>query len=267
MPRNAFWETEKRRLKQATRATRQDQPGAPEELGAVLARIGAAARAVGDRRLARRARGLARGVSRVLAFDADRAMLARVARLGLISPETAAGLEARWEERARARRESLRGDAARGATRALRHALSRRARKSNRALDSRLDEAARRDVEKLWPARGAKADRDLSRYRKLCRRSRELALARAASGVPSEAAEADQAAELALERWHAARRFERRLGRERKDAEVRGSVVLASEIDRLLAALEGAVAGARRLALEEVTRATANVVSFERRSA
>ena len=111
------------------------------------------------------------------------------------------------------------------------------------------------------------ADRDLDRYRKLCRRSRELALARAASGVPPEAAEADQAAELALERWHAARRFERRLKGERKDAEVRGSVVLASEIDRLLAALDGAVAGARRLALEEVTRATANVVSFERRSA
>ncbi len=145
--------------------------------------------------------------------------------------------------------------------------MSRRARRRNRALDSRLDGAARRDVERLWPTRGAKGDRDLGRYRKLCRRSRELALARAASGVPPEAAEADQAAELALERWHAARRFERRLKGERKDAEVRGSVVLASEIDRLLAALEGAVAGARRLALEEVTRATANVVSFERRSA
>jgi hypothetical protein len=85
--------------------------------------------------------------------------------------------------------------------------------------------------------------------------------------VPSEPGEADQAAEKALERWHSARRFERRLGRERKAAETRGSVVLASEIDGLLTALESTVAGARRLALEEVTRATAKVVAFARRSA
>jgi len=267
VPRSGFWETEKRRLNQAARATRQDGPGAPEELGAVLARIGAAARAVGDRRLARRARALARGVTRVLVFESDRAMLARVARIGLISPEAAAGIEARWEERARERREILRRDAARGATRALRRALARRARKSRRTLDSSLDEAARRDVEKLWPARGARGARDLKRYRKLCRRARELALARAASGVPSGAAPAGPACETALERWHAARRFERRLARERRDAEIRGSVVLVAEIDRLLAALEAAVADARRRALEEVTRATANVVSFERRSA
>ena len=73
-------------------------------------------------------------------------------------------------------------------------------------------------------------------------------------------------AQEALGRWNDVRLFRRRLARTRRDAERRGAVTLALELDRLLSALDRTVEKARANAVD-AARPLSNVVDLRRRTA
>jgi len=233
----------------------------------MLEGVGVAARAAGDRRLSRRARRIARRCARVGALESHRRLLSRVRELGLIAPDAAEALDARWEELSRERsRRALRALRKRAIERLL-DALSRQAHAGKRRLRRRLERAERRNARSLRLPAGAPDDVALSRYRKRLRRARRIGLALAQAGGPPEtdAASRERDAGSALERWHGLRAFGKLLAREREEAERRGAVTLALALDRLIAAVDAMLEKARR---QVVASANApNVVSFERRSA
>jgi CHAD domain-containing protein len=111
-------------------------------------------------------------------------------------------------------------------------------------------------------------DETLHRYRLLTKRARYLAEDLVACGrtefEPTAARE--RAAQDALGRWNDLRLFLERLRRERKLAQWRGAVRLASELDELARALEGPLASLRREA-RETSRRLSNVVPHAARSA
>jgi hypothetical protein len=62
--------------------------------------------------------------------------------------------------------------------------------------------------------------------------------------------EREKALQEALGRWNDLRMFRRRLAVSRNEAEERGAITLAAELDHLLAALEPAIASTRRDAVD-----------------
>ncbi len=104
-------------------------------------------------------------------------------------------------------------------------------------------------------------DRALHRYRAVVRRARYLSEDLAAVGLPEAPEEAarERALQESLGRWNDLKGFRRRLAESRDDAERRGTVVLAGEIERLLAALEPALDSARTAAVA-ASRRSARVV-------
>jgi hypothetical protein len=262
-----FWQRKRRSLEKAWKVFRRDVPDGARDLVDVLDRLGTAARAAGHRGLARRARRIRRRIRKVATLQSHRELLSRLRRLGFLPPEAGAGLDARWEELSRERgRRALRK--ARGRPfRRLDRALERRERAGQRGLARKLETAWRRRAQRLEPPGAQASRRDLDRYRATVRRARDLALALSeAGGTLPAAAERDQRACDALDRWHDLGVFRRLLARERKGAERRGVVTLALELDGLISALDRSLEKARREALT-AARATSNVVAFSRQSA
>ena len=140
-------------------------------------------------------------------------------------------------------------------------------RKKGTAPD-RIARARRRAEGGPRPLARGRRRRALHRYRLAIKRARYLAEDLSALGLREwkTRAEREKALQESFGRWNDLRMFCRRLADSRKEAEERGSVSLASELERLLAALEPTIAAVRAAAVE-ASRRTASVVPIALRSA
>ncbi len=270
--RASFWERQRRSFEQAWKAFRKGDPEGPHDLSEVLAHITVGARAAGRRNLSRRARRIRRRLSELCALEADRHLLARVRRLGLLSPEATAGLDVHWEELARVGGKGAVRKIRGRPKRRLRRALSRRSRSRRRLRDDRVRErlvAAREQIwETLAPPAEKASDRDLRHYRLAIQKMRDLTETLVESGLSPRRPADERDARIceAFDRWNDVRRFRKRLARERRQAESRGAVTLALELDRLIETLAASVSAARLQALGKA-RNSANVAFLRNRTA
>src|SRR5262249_32235656 len=228
-----------------------------------------AARATGDRTLARRARRAVKALSEPVQIESHRRLLARVRRMGLLPDDAAANLDARWEEFLREHGARSVAGARGKAMRKLLRAIERRGRRQKKSLARALEKQRRKTVRGLETPTADVQDRDLKRFAARLRAARDLSSWIGEAGgtaIPASRLERDRRAVDALDRWREPRAFERRLRVERRSAEDRGSVTLALGLDRVIGALEVSLTRARRDAVKSARIGT-NVVAFERRSA
>jgi CHAD domain-containing protein len=263
-----LWKVRASAVDRARKAARRGEPEGLHDLRVALRRVGATARALGARSLSREARDIVRSLSQERQIQVDRQLLARVGKLGYLSPDAATALAARWEQVAE-----------RGARRVVRTADG----KEVRGLLKDLDRLSRKrrgdgDVEKLESARQeaeaalaepleGKDDDALHRHRIAVKNARYLAEDLATLGVRrfTTQIEREKALQETLGRWNDLRLFARRISESRDEAEQRGSVLLAAELERLLTALEPAIAGLRRTAIE-ISRSAAKIVPLRRQA-
>ncbi len=256
-----LWKLRLRELETARKTLKRADPGGVEGLRLALRGVASTARALGRVAVARRARRIARRLSAVARLEQDRRLLERIGRLGFMTPEAVAALAARWEKQS-----------VRGARRIARVADGRRIERLRRALVRLARRGRGRDVERVEQARhraeaalgrplDGKDDRALKRYRKAVTKARLLAGDMAAFGIPIAPTQAARETAIAesLGRWSALLSLRTRLADSREEAELRGAVVLASELERLLAALEPAI-GSLRASAVAAARRSANVV-------
>jgi len=263
----SLWELRRRSLVRARKRLRAGHAEGLHDFRVALRRVAATASALGRRKVERRAGEIVRSLSSDRQREVDRALLARIRRLGLLSEDAATALEIRWkppnadgsradraaeEKRLRRLTRKLRSLASRAPAGALQRLLARR----------KKAEAA------LAKAPGTGDDRSLHRYRLRVKRARYLAEDLVGLGrVDFElAASREKAAQEVLGRWNDLRLFLEGIDRERKKAQRRGAVRLASELEDLARALEASLAGLRREASETARRLSTSF-SFAARSA
>jgi TPR repeat protein len=259
------WKARGRALEAARKAAKRAEPEALRALGHALHHVRVTARALGRRAIARAARRIARALARQVQLETDRRFLERIGRLGFLSPDAVTALAARWEKQA-----------ARGARRAaraadgpkihrLRRRLERLARKGSNGAIDRLEKARQKLEAALARSLEGRDDAALRRYRRAAVRARCIAEDLGALGLPPAAplAGREAALEAALVRWNDLRQFRRRLLDSREEAERRGSVTQADEIEHLLAVLEPPI-GSLRAAAVTASRRTAQVVPLRR---
>lgn len=190
--------------------------------------------------------------------------------MGVLSLEVAAALEERWEEAARADARRAVERISGRCLRRLRRRLSDLAAGGNRSLARRLREASGlagaggRESEPAGPI-----GRRLRRERRRAERARDALEALVESGDSSGASQLERERRIAdaTSRWRDAVRLRARLRRERRAAQERGAVRLASEVDRLRRTIEASVAERRHAAESVLDEPAANVVAFARRTA
>ena len=246
-----LWKKKARLLEKAEKGFREKSPEGIHDLRVALRRVSATASALGRDKLAKQSKRLVRSLSDLRQIEVDRKLLARVRELGWLPEEVAAGVDARWDtllkdgEKVAARRvpdEELE---------ALRRKLSRLSRRKQEDLLVRLEEARQKAEEGLAPLPEGANDRSLHRYRLAVKKVRYLTEDLALAGRPGLDADIERRKRVqdALGRWNDLRLFRRDLVATRDEAEKRGAVTFALELDRLIAALEPAVLSARRDAL------------------
>lgn len=263
-----LWRERRRALKKALAAFRAGRPEGLHDARVALRRVAATASGLHQEGVARQARRLVRSLSQRRQLEVDRQLLSRVRELGVLAPDVAAGLDARWDALL-----------VRGARQAERAVTGRRMRaliERLRSLElqgetgiSRQLQSARREAERSIsqpPESGS--DSELHRYRLAVKTARYVLEDLSLRGAPGLAPSIERlrGAQEALGRWNDVRLFSRRLSRTRRDAERRGAVTLALELDRLLAALDRTVQKARADALR-ATRPFSNVVDLKRKTA
>ena len=259
------WKARVRELEESRKATKRGDPEGLRHLRNALQHIRVTARALGRRGISRKAKRIARSLSRQTQLEADRRLLERIGRLGFLSPDAVTALAARWEKQA-----------ARGARRAarasdgptihrLRRRLERLARKGSGRSVERMEAARQRVEAALARSLEGRDVAALRRYRLAAGRARCLAEDLAALGLPATAPHAahEAALEAALGRWNDLRKFRRRLVDSREEAQLRGSVSQAGELEHLLAALESPIASLRAAAVA-ASRRTAHGVPMRR---
>lgn len=255
-PPAALWKLRARELEEARLAVRRGEPEGLHDLRVALRHLAATASALGRRRLARRAKAIARSLSPARRLEVDRRLLERIGRLGFLSPDAATALAARWEKlgtRA-ARRRARATDG--GKMQRLRRRLARLSGRGRGKGMQRLAAERRRAEEGLARSLEGRDDAALHRHRRTVRKARHLAEDLVLLGLPEPPeAPRERALEEALDRWNDLRGFRRRLAESREESERRGTVTLAAELDRLLAALEPALAAARAAAVTASRRA------------
>lgn len=263
-----LWRERRRTLKKALAAFRAGHPEGLHDVRVALRRVAATASGLHEKNVARRARRLVRSLSERRQLEVDRQLLSRVRELGVLAPEVAAGLDARWDALmvggARRAEKAVTGRQMRALVERLRTQES-----LGEAEISRRLQRARREAERSIahpPESGS--DSELHRYRVAVKAARYVLEDLALRGAPGLAPSIDRlrGAQEALGRWNDVRLFSRRLSRTRRDAERRGSVTLALELDRLLAALDRTVQKARADALR-ATRPFSNVVELKSKTA
>jgi CHAD domain-containing protein len=252
----SLWELRRRALLRARKHVRAGEPEGVHDIRVALRRASATARALGRRKVERRANKIVRSLSSDRQLEVDRALLVRVRQLGLLSDDAATALEARWE--------SLSKD---GASRADRVGRGKRLRRLLRklrtlathpqadALERLLDERA--DAQAALADAPAKTDDEaLHRYRLLIKRARYLAEDLVELGKPEfeACASRERSAQDVLGRWNDLRFFVERIERERKLAQWRGAVRLAAELEELVRMLDTPLASLRREAMETAHR-------------
>ena len=263
-PPAALWKLRSRGLEEARQAVKRGSPEGLHDLRVALRRLAITSAALGRKRIARRARAIARALSRPRQLEVDRRLLERIGRLGLLSPDAVTALAARWEKLA-----------GRGARRLARATDGKRMQRLRRRVDTlsrnpsgrglrRLGKARRDAEQALTRSLEGRDDRAFHRYRAAVKRARYLSEDLAAIGLPETPEEAarERALQEALGRWNDLRGFRRRLAESREEAERRGTVVLAGEIERLLAALEPVLDAARTAAVA-ASRRSARVVPMQ----
>jgi hypothetical protein len=256
-----LWKLRLRDLEAARKSLRLSEPGGIEALHLALRGVAVTARALGRGKIARQAKRIGRCLSALGRLEQDRRLLERIGRLGFLTPDAVAALATRWEKQS-----------ARGARRIARVADGRRIERMRRALVRLARRGRGRDIERVEQARhraeaalarplDGKDDGALKRYRKAVTKARFLAGDMAAFGIPIAPTQAARESAIAesLGRWSALHGLRTRLADGREEAELRGAVVLASELERLLAALEPAIASLRAGAVA-ASRRSANVV-------
>jgi CHAD domain-containing protein len=249
---DSLWKSKAHSLERARKALKRGDPEGLHDLRVALRRVSAIAGALGRKDVSDEARDIVRSLSKQRQLEVDRQLLARIGRLGFLSPDAVTALAARWEKLA-----------ARGSRRVARaadgrpiHSLRRRVirleRKDSAISVARLERARRRAQEALAQPLEGKDDRTLHRYRVAIKKARYLAEDLATLGVREWVthAQREKALQEALGRWNDLRLFRRRLAESRDDAEERGAVVLAAQLERLITALEPTVATVRRAAVE-----------------
>lgn len=259
----SLWKLRAQSLEKARKALKRGDPEGLHDLRVALRRVSATATALGKKQVSLEAKTIVSSLSEQRQLEVDRQLLARIGRLGFLSPDAVTALAARWEKLA-----------SRGARRIARaadgrsiHTLNRRVarltRKEAEASVARLERARRRAQEALAQSLEGKDDRTLHRYRIAVKKARYLAEDLAALGVRewTTHAEREKGLQEALGRWNDLRMFSRRLAESRDEAEERGAVSLAAELEHLLASLEATVASVRKSAVD-ASRSTASAFAI-----
>src|SRR5262245_20944640 len=260
-----LWKIRERSLDRARKSARRGDSEGLHDLRVALRRVCATARALGRRNLARRARKIARSLSAQRQLQVDRQLLARLGKLGFLSPDAVTALAARWEKLAmRGERRVLRA-ADGGAVRRILRRLDRLSRRDDERVVVLLERARRKAEAKLAQPIEGKDDRELHRHRIAVKKARYLAEDLAALGLRrwTNQVERERETQEALGRWSDLQLFRQRLAESRDEAEQRGSVTLAAELEQVLALLEPAIADIRREAVD-ASRNTAGVVPMRR---
>jgi CHAD domain-containing protein len=263
-----LWRARRRNLKKALASFRAGDPEGLHDVRVALRRVGATASGLQEESVARRARRLVRSLSERRQLEVDRQLLLRVRELGVLAPEVAAGLDARWDALlaggARAAEKAVTGRQMRALVERLADLESRRESEISRRLQT-----ARRKAERsvAHPPDGG-SDSELHRYRVAVKTARYVLEDLTLRGAPGLATSLERLrrAQEALGRWNDVRLFSRRLSRTRRDAEKRGAVTLALDLDRLLAALDRTVQKTRADAVR-VIRPFSNVIDLKRKTA
>jgi hypothetical protein len=254
-----------RALETARKAAKRGDAEGLRDLGHALHHVRVTARALGRRAIARAAKRVARALARKTQLETDRRLLERIGRLGFLSPDAVTALAARWEKQAarEARRAARAADGPK--LHRLRRRLERLAHKGSNGAIERLEKARQRVEAALARSLEGRDDAALRRYRRAAVRARCIAEDLGALGLPPAALGAvrEAALEGALVRWNDLRKFRRRLLDSREEAELRGSVTQAAEIEHLLAVLEPPI-GSLRAAAVTASRRTAQVVPLRR---
>lgn len=261
-PASGVWKVRARGLEENRQSARRGGPASLPDLRRTLQSIATASGVLGRSRVELLARSIARSISRPGRLAIDRRLLDRVGRIGLLSPEAVAALVTHWEKETEDDTASLARATEGRRMRRLRRRLMRLARKeSPRTLD-RISAAHRAAAAAVARPLDGKDDGALRRYRRAARRARSLAEDLAALGLPEHPdAPRERALDEALTRWHDLRAFRKRLARSRAESERRGTVLLAAELERLLAVLEPALVSARAQAAA-ASRTGGRVVSM-----
>lgn len=246
---------------------RHGEPEGLHDLRVALRRVAATSGALGPRAVAREAKALERSVSDDRQLEVDRQLLARIGKLGYLSPDATTALAAGWEkvaERGGRRIARIAGG------RPLRDLLKKLGRLSRKKPGHALDrlERARRKAEAVLQntqALEARDDDELHRYRMAVKKARYLAEDLSELGLRrfSNQIEREKRLQEALGRWNDLRLFRQRLAESRNEAEERGAITLALELEHLLASLETTIANMRRAAVE-ASRETAEIVPLSR---
>ena len=265
----SLWKLRAASLERARKALQRRDPEGLHDLRVALRRLVATSSALGKKGLSREAREVARSLAPQRQLEVDRQLLARVGRLGLLSPDAVTALAARWEKLA------ARGDrrVARAADGPVIRVLIQRAdrfarRKTKSGAADRVARARRRAEERLGRSLEGRNDAALHRYRLAIKKARYLAEDLAALGLRDwkTRAERERALQGNFGRWNDLQMFCRRLAESREEAEERGSITLASELEHLLATLEPMIASVRAAAVE-ASRQPASIVPIALRSA
>jgi CHAD domain-containing protein len=231
------WELRRRALLRARKKVRAGEPDGVHDLRVALRRVSATARALGRRKVERRAKKIVRSLSSDRQLEVDRALLVR-ARLS----KDGAGQVDRVGREKRLRR-------------LLRKLRTLATRPEADTLERLLDERANAQAA-LADAPAKTDDEALHRYRLLIKRARYLAEDLVELGRPEFEAFAsrERSAQDVLGRWNDMRFFVDRIERERKLAQWRGAVRLAAELDELVRALKVPLGSLRREAMETAHR-------------
>lgn len=248
----SLWKSKAQSLERARKALKRGDPEGLHDLRVALRRVSATAGALGRKGVSHEAKEIVRSLSAQRQLEVDRQLLTRLGRLGFLSPDAVTALAAHWEKLASKGARRI----ARAADGRTIHSLHRRVARLNRKEPevpvARLERARRRAQEALEQPLEGKDDRTLHRYRVAVKRARYLAEDLASLGVREWAthAQREKALQEALGRWNDLRMFCYRLETSRDEAEERGAITLAAELEQLLAALEPAIASTRRDAVE-----------------
>jgi CHAD domain-containing protein len=261
-----LWKLRVHSLDRSRKAARRGETEGLHDLRVALRRIGVTARALGARPAARTSKKLAQSLSADRQLQVDRQLLSRLAKLGYLSPDTSTALAGRWEKLSeRSNRRITRVTSGRK-LRGLKKDLERLSRRNppKNAVE-RLESARRKAEVVLTQPLEGKDDEALHRYRLAVKKARYIAEDLFVLGLRRFAQQVEREKRLqeALGRWNDLRLFRRRLAESRDDAEMRGAVSLAAELERLLAVLEPTIATVRRTAVE-ASRESAEVVPLKR---
>ncbi|MEP6471433.1 MAG: CHAD domain-containing protein, partial [Acidobacteriota bacterium] len=181
----SLWELRRRSLLRARKRRREEVAEGLHDFRVALRRTAATAGALGRPKIARRAIAIVRSLSWDRQQEVDRALLARIRGLGLLSEDASTALEIRWKPPIAATRTD----------RAATGKVEKRFRRLTRKLRQLASRARTEDLQRLLAERSeAEAalgkppsrddDRSLHRYRIRVKRARYLAEDLVASGRP-----------------------------------------------------------------------------------